>query len=244
MDIKERFLNNVFYLAKQKGYAISSIENMIDVSVGYLSKLKNDETRKNIAADIMFAISDALEVSVDTLCKSDFEKLNYDEISLIKFFEKFKVDTLNNKCKWEQESSSSILLGHGHIGESELVRCNVGYHYYSQFREGVPVVVSGNSYVLKIKYNVYLALVRVKLPNKSAMDDLEVYILDGEKANKAKKLCATGNDNVKELDVVVEELYKVAENSGKRLALESDTSKFIEEYLGESDEYHYDNLPS
>lgn len=243
MDKKEQFLNNVFYLAKQKGYAISTLENMIGVSAGYLAKLKNDESRKNITADIMFALSDVFEISVDTLYKANFEELNYDEKTLIKFLEKFKNDTLNNKCKWEQESASSIMLEHGHIGKSELIRCGNGRRYESLFREGVPVVVNGNSYVLQIKPSVYLALVRVKLPNKSIADELEVYLLDELKERNVKKLCATGNDNVKDLDSAVEELYKVAENSGKRLSLEYETSKFISDYMAEPDEYHYDGLP-
>ncbi len=240
---KERFLNNVFYLAKSNGISISALENKIEISTGYLTKLRNDDSRKNISADVMFAIADVLNVSVDVLCKAEFEKLNYDESILIKFFEKFKVDTLNNKCKWEQETSMAIMMGHGHIGKSELIKCGTKYVYNSLIREGEDVLVVGNSYVLQISPSVYLALVRVRVTNNPIVDELEAYILDERNGRDVKKLCATGKDNIAELDTVVEDLYKVAENSGKRLALDYETSIFITNYMREPEELHYDGLP-
>ena len=85
---KEFYLNNVFAIAKQKNMSIRTLEMNIDVSVGYLAKLRNDDSRKNITADILLRISYVLGISVERLCNEKCDGLNKDEVDVLTFFER------------------------------------------------------------------------------------------------------------------------------------------------------------
>ena len=62
---------------------------------------------------------------------------------------------------------------------------------------------------------------------------IESYIInENDKNNWLSKICATCGNLYSELDFALEDLYKVAETSGKKLALDENTSKLIKAYLG------------
>lgn len=240
---KERFLDNAFSLAKAKGIKINDVESAIGVSAGYLSKLRYDESRKNINADMMFAIAEYFSVSVDYLNNAECGGLNNDEITMVALFEKFKMDTNNGVCKWEREPEAMMKDQRGHIANA-LIRKNAGQLMFdSKFDIADNVDFAGDSYVLEIKYKTYLAMIKLR-DLETHKEFIETYLFfESDKGTKISKLCAYNEKEPSELDAVILDLYQTAENSGKRLSLEYDTSKFLKDYLEESDEYHYKNLP-
>ena len=211
---------------------MGSIENMLGLSAGYLAKLRHDESRKNISADIMFQIADILNISVDYLAKVECDGLNDYELDIIAMFEKIKKDTLNNKCKWVRESANAISIKHGHIGRLLINECD---NYVSLFRDGEFAAPNENSYILEIKKKVFLALVRIKTKTSYAGDEVEVYIFDERELPKVNKLCTTVQDQSSMLNTAIETLYYVAESSGKKLVLDDDMSKFVKDFMKESD---------
>ena len=64
---KKLFIDNVYFLAKEKDLKIGEIEAACGVSSGYLSRLRQGE--KNVApgADFLLSISAQLSASVDAL---------------------------------------------------------------------------------------------------------------------------------------------------------------------------------
>ncbi len=241
---KDCFLENVFYLAKKKNLKINDIESAIGVSAGYLSKLRYDESRKNINADIMFGIAEYLKTSVDYLNNTDCNKLNDDEIIVSSFFEKILLDTIEGVCQWEREPEAMLNDNRGHIANA-LTGSDRKWEieYHSKFDLPYQVDYAGDSYVLEIKMNAYLAMVRLK-DTETQKIVIETYLLfeNGDKT-EVDKLCIYKENEPSELDSVIINLYEAAENSGNRLSLDYSTSKFLIDYLGESDEYHYKNLP-
>ena len=75
MTINQTFAFNVCYLAKQKGLKIGDIEKQCEVSVGYFSRIKKNDS--SISLDVAYKASQIFDVGIDNLC-SDFV---YNEIS-------------------------------------------------------------------------------------------------------------------------------------------------------------------
>ena len=231
---KELFLKNVFSIAEQKGMSINALEKEIDVSAGYLAKLRKDDTRKNITADLMIKLSDVLGVSIDSLCKTDCNLLTKDELDVMMFFEKIKKNTLNNKCKWEQEDADFIQAGQGVIGWACTESSEFGHTCYnSLFRANAMPI--GQSYSVKIKENVFFAIIQVF--TESVRDtDLESYIIQlTDKSCEAYKICASYDNKSNSIGLALQDLYKIAEASGKKISLDSKTSKLITDFIRSED---------
>ncbi len=228
---KELFLKNVFSVADKNNMPISILEKRIDVSAGYLVKLRNDDTRKNVTADIMIKISEVLGVSIDYLCKVDCDGLTRDEINVLSFFEKIKKNTLNNKYKWKEEDAEYIQLGQGLIGGAISRNNEYGHTFYvSAFRNKVIDPVD-ESYYAEIQDNIYFVIVSVS-GETSRTPELESYIVKYVgKRFETSKVCATCNGQPTKLDSALKDLYKVAEESGKKIELDEKTSKFISDFI-------------
>ena len=236
MFSKKIFFDNVNYVANQRNLKISTLERIVGVTPGYLSKLRKDDSRKGVSIDLIFKIADALKVSVDYLCTVECDGLNDVELDLLALFEKVKKDTINNKCKWEIENANMIMIKQGHIGNALVDNSS---NYVSLFNVNDNVVPDGISYTLKLKTHVYMALVRVKSNLQYRGAYLETYIIDEINDNRVRKLCKTTNDMSSMIDSALEDLYHVAEMSGKKISLDDDTSRFIKEFLEELDVQHY-----
>lgn len=68
MDAKERIYDNTRALSKIKRIPMAEIERKIDVSAGYLSRIKN------IGIEKIMQIARILDVSIDELVNGDYRK--------------------------------------------------------------------------------------------------------------------------------------------------------------------------
>lgn len=100
---------NIKFLASQKGIKVGDIETEAGVSAGYLSRLANEDNKNNFPImDLIFLISNKLDVSVNTLLSVDLSNLTPNEILLSQFFDKLSKDTQDNKLVWELESRAKL----------------------------------------------------------------------------------------------------------------------------------------
>ncbi len=230
MFSKNQFLNNVYIVAEEKGISINSLEKLIGVSTGYLAKLRKDDTRKNITIELMIKISEILEISMDYLCKVECDGLSKDEMNVLAFFEKIKRKTLNNNYKWDVEDADLIQNGFGRIANALSIRNEYGQTlFFSKFKnkEVIPI---GKSYIVDVKNKISLAIVRIEGESSRALE-LETYIIEfGDNIN-VSKVCAAYRNQAGVLDNALFDLYKVAELSERRLALDDRTNKFIKSFL-------------
>lgn len=238
---KEFYLNNVFAIAKQQNISIPMLEMYIDVSGGYLVKLRNDDTRKNITAEIMLRISEVLGVSVEYLCKVKCDALNKDEVAVLAFFEKIKKNTLENKYKWECEDSDYISAGQGIIGGALAENNEYGVPYYYSSFQHKEVQLKDKSLVVELKDGVYFAIVLIQ-GTKTNYDELESYIIKYGDTVEENKVYCTYDEQNGVLGNALRELYNIAEESGKKLSLDNQTSTFIAEFLNEDRSANKSNL--
>ena len=94
---KNRCLENIYSLAKEKGVKIGELESGSGVSVGYLSRLGKEDNTSVPSVETMDKMAEILDVTVDYLLRAEEEGLPMRERTAFRFADKLIKDTLDDK---------------------------------------------------------------------------------------------------------------------------------------------------
>ena len=100
---KNRFIDNVYELARRSRLDIEALETECGVPAGYLSRLRHGKEDAAPRADLLLAISGLFSVSIDTLLSYDFTRDLPTEELLLRFLEKLIRDTRTQKICWMED---------------------------------------------------------------------------------------------------------------------------------------------
>lgn len=135
------FFNNIAQLIKENNAKIGELESHANVSAGYISRASKDESSKP-GIDFVVSVAEFFEVSVDTLINVEFNSLTPTERYLIKFFEKLKKDTLDDRVHWIKYTPDTLNQAEPDINgfvDHPLMNYET---FYDEDEEGYPVEVS------------------------------------------------------------------------------------------------------
>ena len=104
---KNRFINNIYVLAKRKKLKIGELETSCGVSVGYFARLRQGGEKATPNADLLTAFADRLSVSLDALVAFDFTQLTESEQKLLNYIEKLRFETDKRKLAWRRDTAGS-----------------------------------------------------------------------------------------------------------------------------------------
>lgn len=102
---RNRLMNNIATLIKEKNIKIGELENAVDISTGYLSKMTKPENESMPGIDLIWKLAEKLGVSVDMLVGGDFSKSNDNLLYLVKFLHELKLETDAHGINWSKFSS-------------------------------------------------------------------------------------------------------------------------------------------
>ena len=105
---KKRCLDNIYFLAKQKSIKIGDLETAANVSAGYLSRANKEDNTSKLTIDLIAAIAQTLEVSIDRLVSYDLSGLSPNERRIIAFVEKLMGDTADGAVDWEKKEPAAV----------------------------------------------------------------------------------------------------------------------------------------
>ena len=100
---KNRFINNVYALAKKNKLKIGVLESSCGVSVGYFARLRQGGENAAPNAELLTAFADRLSVSLDALLYFDFTQLTESEQKLLNYLEKLRFETDKRKLAWRRD---------------------------------------------------------------------------------------------------------------------------------------------
>ncbi len=100
---KNRFINNVYALAKKNKLKIGVLESSCGVSVGYFARLRQGGENAAPNAELLTAFADRLSVSLDALIAFDFTQLTESEQKLLNYMEKLRFETVKRKLAWRPD---------------------------------------------------------------------------------------------------------------------------------------------
>ena len=69
---KNRCLNNIYFLVKEKNLKIGDLEAGAGVSIGYISRLNKDDSKATPSIEFLVSVADKLDVTIDALIQYDY----------------------------------------------------------------------------------------------------------------------------------------------------------------------------
>ena len=228
---------NIKFLATQKGIKVGDIETEAGVSAGYLSRLANEDNKNNFPImDLIFLISNKLDVSVNTLLSVDLSSLTPNEILLSQFVDKLSKDTQNNKLIWELESKSKLEECKQHGNHPLFFPVNPGdfgteFYYHSTFDS--EAVIAGDCYKV-IVGNKWLYLMCVS-KEYDYINGYELYFISSNYQGypNIEQICKAYSES--DLYNQIVDLRNQAAESSRHVKLSDSVRSSINEYLTEGD---------
>ena len=79
-DLKEfdnsLFINNLDYLLKESGLKTGELEDLINVSAGYISRTAKKNSKKRMSIDVIWDIATLFEIDIKSLLETDLRVKN------------------------------------------------------------------------------------------------------------------------------------------------------------------------
>ena len=98
--VKEKLIENIRELLKQRGIKIGDLEQKIGVSPGYFSRILKEG--RDIPIEHIIAVAAILQVSIDNLLFGDFLPRYNGENRICEYLDKVILDAQNGKSVWKK----------------------------------------------------------------------------------------------------------------------------------------------
>ena len=98
----DKILNNIYTIAERKSIAVKDIEKAADLSVGYLSRLKRENSGDKLSIRNLLAISRALGTELDTLVYCDVAGLTDEGLLVVDFINNLTKRTETGSLGWRR----------------------------------------------------------------------------------------------------------------------------------------------
>ena len=241
---KALFLSNVAFLAKKKGIKIGELETTADVSIGYLSRLRNEKSIPSIT--VVSSIADQLGVPIDAIISIDFEATTENDLYMMQFVETLSNNTRKGALKWNIETSvylnsfefdGSYNPHHPLFEVGPDSNMDPELYYVSRFHLGTPLEFSGNSFNAMIADQTFIYLMNVKRARSriNPSSDYELYLVkyENQKKNVSPLCCGRRDDTFLEnsLFPYLENLYRAINDARQQVKLSDDIKNILDSYM-------------
>ena len=247
----KRLIDNIYYLAREKGLKISDIENIKITegdeeknlfSPGYFSRLQKSDTPTAIGADKLKKIADKLETTMDMLVNFDYTGNTPTENLVANFIKKLVSDTKLDRIHWDYISSDYIdriesgTAGHPLFKPEEYTTLDIydrqvsdcKYVYQSSFFPDEKFSIAGDCYSAKISdiSEVYLMKISSETRREHLCGNLflELYLVKGTSVNG---ICISAS----KFNELLSNLYNIAQESSRHMVLSNSAKTSILAFL-------------
>lgn len=231
-------LNNIYFLAKQKGIKIGELETECGASTGYLSRLKQNG---NPGIEFLVSAANRLHVSLDALVSHSYDKANPTEEYLHDFIEKITLDSDSGNLPWVYETSEQLetveVDDHGDSCHPLYESVYTGNEWYAHFTSGFrpkdkTVHPVHGCYHANIGNQNSIYLLKIAVEDQALggeYEETELYLY--KPYGPAKPICHTTYAQKGVLDEDLERLYNSAAEVCKHPQLFEDVKSAIDAYM-------------
>ena len=200
--------SNLELYLKKFNMKISDLEELLQVSAGYISRTVNPESKKRLSVDIVWKICSIFEINIDDLLNRDFSLPEQTIVPVIEFLERLtmltdKADIHWGKVNTDAEDFKELFYNELFDNENTILvydpKCDSGTN---------AVGINGDVYNVNTDIgNIYIVPV-FEFPGTREYFEVYVETVDEFTADHELELiCATVNDKSNTLTVKCRELY-------------------------------------
>lgn len=230
-------------LSENANVKIGQIEKAAGVRVGYMSRLEKEDNLSEPAIEFVVTAARYFNVSLDLLISIDLSVLTESDRYVLNVLDKLKLDTINNKLKWDLETANALNdLEQIDINEKVIsvlfvddVTENDGEitrkFIFKSNTFGTYTVITDNCYGLRLKNGTYLWLMNVgsDIPFKDnkRVSAREIWIC----GNHESPQYLVSNADCAALSLAVNKLFDVVQSRIIRPRLTDDVINSLDAFM-------------
>jgi len=101
---------NIAYLTKKNGIGIGDLEKILGISTGYISRTAKGGSGKRMSIDNVWRIARLFGVELRALVETDLQIPNKNTELLVRFLDKLRQQTEDNKITWHNRGGAGCFL--------------------------------------------------------------------------------------------------------------------------------------
>lgn len=98
---RNRLIDNIYRVAKEKNIKIGTLEQSARVSPGYLSRLAKDDSKGSFAVELLCNVAEQLGKTLDALVYTEHKGLTENEEKMLAFLDRLTMLTENFTLEWK-----------------------------------------------------------------------------------------------------------------------------------------------
>ncbi len=98
---KDLLMRNISYLVRENGIKMSDLEDILELSAGYISRTLKPGSEKKLSSEHLWKISRIFDVDLEMLLTYDMAYISTQEGKLLTFLTKLKMDVISDRVQWE-----------------------------------------------------------------------------------------------------------------------------------------------
>ena len=229
---KNRLMSNIDFFLKRKGVKIGELENFVDVSTGYFSRIRNsesDETCPNIDVLTMTALK--LDCSLVGLLYSDYAALTDTELFIVDSINNIIKKTTREQLVWERKSAGVFYSSGFPLCIKEKNFLNIESYFFRSKFLGKNVLVSNDVLYFK-NSDGYFYLV----PIVDGSDGVQYEFYFQPFLGTVKSIINGNNLSKEGIFELLESLYNTGLLSSKKLRIDSDVETALLSFISDEEE--------
>ncbi|SHK87212.1 hypothetical protein SAMN05720469_12138 [Fibrobacter intestinalis] len=239
---KIKLLQNIRFLALQKGVKIGELESEAGVSVGYISRmLKVEDSGSASLMDLAILASDKFGVSLNALAQTDLSEMLPNELYLAKFFSRLEKKTTEGFFAWTYEPKQ-MLLASTSEPKPQIFINSFSDNYEIYFRSGFNSennLGDGAAYVQIGRRILYVfQILHFEETSRESKCGYEFYFVDDVSEGMVSPILCVYEDN--RLFKISDKLFKCALETSHQIKITQQTRETIDSFMSETEE---DDLP-
>ena len=217
-------IKNLKHLMEESGLRIAQLEDILQLSKGYISRIANNKTNKRMSVDALWKISKLFGISMQTLVTNDLAKMTDSELYILRLVEKISAESRDRKLSWQK--------GCDYIGDYDMESDSYSYPYIVQSDKYEYVDSNFRCFSAKLneKLSVCVANVSYKRGEDGCkVDSYELWLGNLETGTK-EGICSTLTLEPSIANVVYD-LVNLIEDSMCSTALSRNALELIKSYI-------------
>lgn len=217
-------IKNLKHLMEESGLRIAQLEDILQLSKGYISRIANNKTNKRMSVDALWKISKLFGISMQTLVTNDLAKMTDSELYILRLVEKISAESRDIKLYWQK--------GCDYIGDYDIESDSYSYPYIVQSDKYEYVDSNFKCFSAKLNEKLSVCVANVsykKVEDGCKVDSYELWLGNLETGTK-EGICSTLTLEPS-IASVVYELVNLIEDSMCSTALSRNALELIKSYI-------------
>lgn len=230
--------NNIAYLTKKTGLRIGELEEMLEISAGYISRTMKEDSKRKISIDIVWKIAQIFNIDIKALTENELWVPRHNVDLLVRFMRRLTEDTHDGYFSWEYGGGYMVMLEErfreiGLITEDEDEEKTAVYHPVEHLNPAVKWVLAKDiMYIECFEKNKDLVVIPYRNAEKESMTGFDfIFSWEDEDGWKWEKFFYTSDDPYYTLHEEAEKLFDAIENNVDDVRLSSGLQEMITNYV-------------